>query len=422
VTASCEFASITGSAANQTDTYDPNMSDAIKVHYRDNTFDHKNRVLFNIVRKVPAQRCYFCHSNVSLDKNGLEKWSTDEDVHLTAGLTCIDCHRNGIDHDIIRGYEGEASVSKNPLTATSTCQGCHLGTQSSSGPKAGRLGAPRPKHAGIPPIHFDKLTCTACHSGPWPAQRTSRTKTSRAHRLGTFDVNKSDDALPHIITPVFARQPDGKIAPHKLLWPAFWGTMKDQKVTPIDLETIRQTAGKIIADERLPRSGNWLTLTKEQIAKVLVLLSNRESIKGKPIYISGGRLYRLADSGTLCEEEHAAAKPYLWPIAHNVRPAVQSLGVRACEDCHSTDAPFFFGEVDIDSPLVSERDSVKKMVEFQDISEFYAWAFAFSFVFRPWLKLVVLGSCAVLAAVLLLYALRALACVVQVLAEQDSGI
>jgi hypothetical protein len=419
-TASCEFASVIGSAASQTDTYDPNMSDAIAVKYREGTFDYKNRVLFDIVRKVPDERCYFCHSNVNLVKNGLEKWATDEDVHLAAGLTCVDCHRNGLDHNITRGYEGEAPVSQNPLVATSTCEGCHLGTEASV-PTAGRLGAPRPKHKGIPPIHFDKLSCTACHSGLWPAQKTSRTKTSRAHGLGLHFVNKSDDVLPHIVSPVFAKQADGKIAPQKLLWPAFWGTMKDQKVTPVDLETVRQTAGKIIAEERLQGSGDWLSLTEEQVATALTALSSQPSIQGKPVYICGGKLHCLGDSG-LCEEEHPAAKPYLWPIAHNVRPAVQSLGIRACEDCHSTDAPFFFGEVDIDSPLVAERDSVKKMVEFQKINDFYTWAFAFSFVFRPWLKLVVLGSCAVIAVVLLLYALKALACVVKVLAEQDSQI
>ena len=56
------------------------------------------------------------------------------------------------------------------------------------------------------------------------------------------------------------------------------------------------------------------------------------------------------------------------------------------------------------------------MVDFQDIDPFYAWAFAFSFVFRPMMKLVVLGSSALMAFVLLLYALKALTCVVKVLA------
>jgi len=55
-----------------------------------------------------------------------QKWVEDEDVHLTAGLKCVDCHRNGIDHNIIRGYAEEADISQNPLAATSTCEACHL--------------------------------------------------------------------------------------------------------------------------------------------------------------------------------------------------------------------------------------------------------------------------------------------------------
>jgi len=420
----CEFASVRGIAATQSDTYDPLMSDAIAVTYRENKFDHKNRVLFDITREVPAERCYFCHSNVNVDKGGSEKWTADEDVHLAAGMTCVDCHRNGLDHNIIRGYEGEDTASKNPLAAASSCEGCHT---------AGRLGAPVPEHPGIPPVHFDKLSCTACHSGPWPEQRTYRTKTSRAHALGTHNVNKSDEALPHIVYPVFAGQGgigaayrgglvvlrgSGKIAPHKLIWPAYWGILADQKVTPIALETVKGTVSKIIVKERLPGSGDWPAITTKHITEALKSL--QETIEGEAVYICGGKLYRLdGDSGQLLEKEHSAARPYLWPIAHNVRPAAQSLGVRRCEDCHSTDSPFFFGKVGIDSPVVAQQERTKTMVEFERLRPFYTWAFAFSFVFRPWLKVVALGSCAVLAVVLLLYGLKALACVVKVLAEED---
>jgi len=422
-TAGCEFASVSGSAAKMPDTYDYLMPEALDnaptVIYRENALDHKNQVLFNITREVPAKRCYFCHSNVNLDEDSSEKWVADEDVHLAAGLTCVDCHRHGLDHNITRGYEGEASASTNPLAATSSCKGCHMPDEQSPKPMGGRLGAPVPEHPGIPAVHFDKLTCTACHSGPWPAQKTLRTKTSRAHGLGTHNVNKSDDVLPHIAFPVFAKQPDGKIAPHKLFWPAFWGWLTGQKVIPIDLETVRKTAGKIIAKEKLPPSGNWPSLTTEHIIEALTLLSSQGPTEGKAVYICGGKLYHLDDSDQLSEEEHPAAKPYLWPIAHDVRPAAQSLGVRRCEDCHATDAPFFFGRVAVDSPLVAEQDSVKKMIEFQGLSPIYTKAFALSFVFRPWLKVVTLGSCAVLAAVLLLYALKALACIAKILVGKD---
>ena len=423
--ATCEFASVSGSARDMPETYDPFMpeppEDAKKVPptiaYRKTAFDHENRISFNIVREVPNHRCYFCHSNMDLDKEGAEKWSSDEDIHLTAGLKCVDCHRNGVDHNITRGYEGEASVSTNPLATTSSCESCHLGVKDSSLPLAGRLGAPVPEHWGIPPVHFEKLTCTACHSGPWPSEKTVLTKTSRAHRLGTLNANKSKEALPHIVAPVFAQESNGKIAPHKLLWPAYWATVEDQNVAPIAFATVTEVIVPLFADANRPASGDWPELTSEHITKGLKALA--KPVKGTPVYISAGKLYKLDDSGNLSEEEnHPAAQPYLWPIAHNVRPAAQSLGVRRCEDCHSIDAPFYFGDVAVDSPIVAAREA-KKMVEFVKVRPFYTRAFAFSFVFRPWMKIITLGSCAVLAVVLLLYALKALSCVVKVLTGQD---
>jgi len=423
----CSFASVTGSARDMPDTYDPIMPEPPDdpklvppgITYRANTFDSKKRVSFNIQTKVPNHRCYFCHSNLYIQTEDTEKWTTDEDIHLTAGLTCVDCHRNGIDHNITRGYEGEESVTTNRLAATSSCESCHLPEEDSSAePLAGRLGAPVPTHPGIPPVHFEKLTCTACHSGPWPGEKTYLTKTSMAHRLGTLNVNKSHEALPHINSPVFAQQSDGKIAPHKLIWPAYWATVEDRNAAPVAFDTVTKVIAPVLADANRPTRGDWPELTAEHITKGLEALA--KSVKGTPAYISAGKLYELDDSGNLSEEEnHPAARPYLWPIAHDVRPAAQSLGVRYCTDCHATDAPFFFGDVAIDSPIVTERNSVK-MVEFQkDINAIYAWAFAFSFVFRPWMKLVALGSCAVIAVVLLLYALKALACVTRALAGQD---
>jgi len=436
--ASSGFASVTGSAEDMPDTYDPfdpfevqsakeRQKSPPVVTYHKAAFDNENRVLFNIVREIPAKRCYYCHSNLYLsddsqdlgDNEKTEKWSTDEDVHLKAGLTCVDCHRNGLDHNIIRGYEEESTVSQNPLAAAISCESCH---------QAGRLGAPVPKHPGIPPIHFEKLTCTACHSGPWPGKKTQLTKTSRAHRLGTPNVNKSDEVLPHIIAPVFAKQyewqpqaklGDGsKIAPHKLIWPAFWAELVDKQVRPVALDVVKQTVGEVFANLELPQSGDWPNLSEENITSALVSLA--KAIEGKAVYVAGGNLYSLDDKGELQKQQgHPAAQPYLWPIAHDVRPAAQSLGVRRCEDCHATDSPFFFGTVTIDSPVVSDRISAKKMVEFEGFNPLYTWLFAFSFIFRPWLKVVAIGSCVILAGILLLYALKALASVAKVLADED---
>lgn len=425
--ASCEFASVSGSAIDVPETYDPFMPMPLddprktppSVSYREDVFDEDNWVFFDITREIPDGRCYFCHSNFDVGKSSPEKWETDEDVHLAAGLKCVDCHRNGVGHNITRGYEGEQADSNNPMAAVSSCESCHLGHDSSSKPVEGRLGAPVPEHPGIPTVHFDKLSCTACHSGPWPGERTILTKTSRAHSLGIAGINKSPEVLPHILSVVFARRPNGKITPHKMFWPAFWGTIKDGKVTPIDLEVVRKTVRTVLVRQRLPRSGDWRTMTTEHVAKGLNELQKK--VEGQSVYVSGGKLYEIDNDGSLIASEHDAAKPYLWPIAHDVRPAAQSLGVRRCEDCHSTDAPFFFGEVAVDSPVVTEQKTSKEMVEFQDISRFYAWAFAFSFVFRPWLKVVALCCCGLIGVVILLYGLKALVCVAKTLVGKPSG-
>ena len=421
--ASCEFAAVKGSSAAMSEVYDPFMpegeDDEPHVVYDENAFDADGQVLFNVVREAPNERCYYCHSDMyfSHGEGHNEKWVADEDVHVKAGLTCVDCHRNGIEHQIVRGYPDEVADSNNPLVATTTCEGCHL-PEGSGVPEAGRLGAPMPKHVGLPPVHFERLSCTACHSGPWPGDEAILAKTSRAHRLGTPSVNKSEQMLPHIQAPIFAEE-DGKILPHKMIWPAYWATLVDGEVQPVTLDVTEKAVGGVFEDLELRADGDWPGISKEQVAEALKALN--DVVDGNAVYVAGGTLYRLAeDANSVVEEaDHPAGKPYMWPIAHTVRPASQSLGIRYCTDCHATKSPMFFASVDVDSPVASETPVVKEMVEFQDISPFYAWAFSASFVFRPFFKVVALGASAILGLVLLLYGLRALRAIAGVLAEDE---
>jgi len=419
----CEFASVTGSAKDMPDTYDPIMpgvlEDAKKrpaIKYGACAFDEKNRVLFDITREVADKRCYFCHSTAAVEGDEVaEKWHGNEDVHLTSGLKCVDCHRNGLGHNIVRGYEGESCESTNTLAAASSCAGCHLGEGTE---QIGRLGAPVPKHAGIPAVHFEKIACTACHSGQMPGMTTARVKTSQAHSLGVHNSNKSADALPHIISPVFSKQSDGKIAASNLIWPAYWGGLAGGAVKPIKLNIVKSIIPDVIKSSAAAREGDWPAVTEEQISDALTLLVTLEMVEGEPVYISGGRMYRL-DKDKLVSQEHTAASAYIWPIGHNVRPAAQSLGVGGCEDCHSTDAGFLFGQVEVDTPVVSQQGSSVGMTEFAELGSTYTKLFAMSFVFRPMMKVVTLGSCGLIAVVLLVYGLKALGCIGRVLVGKD---
>jgi len=137
--------------------------------------------------------------------------------------------------------------------------------------------------------------------------------------------------------------------------------------------------------------------------------------KPEPVYIAGGRLYR-SSNGVIVSEDHEAAEAYKWPIAHNVRPAAQSLGANGrCADCHDTNSPFIFGQVEVDSPVAPQggRDTTREMVEFEGLDRGYYQMFAFTFLFRPWLKVVVILSCVLLGMVLLLYALKGLDAVIK---------
>jgi len=393
-TASCEFGYVTGSTKDLTEDYDfraPFISGDSKakppfVEYNKAVFGHNDWVFFDVRLQILNQRCYYCHSNVDLIGGKTEKWFSDEDVHLAAGISCVDCHRNGLQHNIIRGYATEPCDSNNMLAASSSCEGCHLG-KSSVKPIAGRFAAPVPEHKGIPPTHLEKISCTACHSGPWPDSETIRTKTSMAHALGVAGA-KRGDVLPHILYPVFAKGEDGKITINKLFWPTYWAAMDDNNVTPLDIDTVKSATAKGIRKESLSKTVDWPSLKEEDIAKVLILLASKVSAGAKPVYIAGGQLYSLDDSGRILSAEHKAAAPYMWPIAHDVRPAAQSLGVRKCEDCHSPDAPFLFGKVPVDSPVEGKGGAFKRM---KDMYEFVGPVYVRVNWFFKWLIIVVMA-------------------------------
>jgi hypothetical protein len=359
---SSEFCSVTGAAAKQGDFYDPFVEDAIKTTYRPGTFDESGRVHFDVGGKPLNSRCYFCHSTTNIAQEN--KWAEDADVHLTSGLACVDCHREGNTHQTIRGYEGELNAAEPNLAKATTCQGCHIPDKGADIPYVGRLGAPVPAHKGIPEIHFERLTCTACHSGLYPKGEVQRVKTSIGHGLGLLTLDLSDEMLPHIQTPIYAAGSDGKIAPYKMVWPSFWAAMTDANVVALKLEVVKSAITSVVAGEA-KYSGDWPAFTDEQITKALAALA--PTAGGKPGYVTGGKLLTLDESGNLVRRDHPAAKPYSWAVAHNVRPAAQSLGAKSCEECHSKDAPFFFSKVAVDTPVQTLAADTLAMYKLQEV-------------------------------------------------------
>ena len=232
-TAASGLGQVTGSTKEMPDMFDyllpHRVEDSLqvktpKVDYGASRFLPSGKMAFDIVREVKSNRCYYCHTNVDTKETGAEHWKSKEDVHMARGIACVQCHRHGLDHNMTRGGEKE--------NISLSCKGCHM--------ESNDMGAPRPAHKGMPPIHLEKLTCTACHSGPAPEANTTRQlKNGMTHGLLEFGTNKSVQALPHISYPVFARGEDGKIGPNRIVWPAFWGRMRAGTVQPLNPEVVK---------------------------------------------------------------------------------------------------------------------------------------------------------------------------------------
>lgn len=407
-TASSHMGVVDGDVLDLTIFDDPASDSFPRVTYQEGLFDGEDMVFFDITGKPSNERCYFCHSNQDLSVDQEQEWTRDEDVHLKAGLNCVDCHRNGDDHMMTRGIESEGPGK------TLTCEGCHVGEHDIDSPEQGRLGAPKPKHRGIPTIHFEKMTCTACHSGTWPAEEANRWKTARMHRTGLHGKHTPYVPQPHVYAPVLMKGQDGKIGPYKMFWPAYWGLSDGETITPIPPKNVLAKAEHLL-DIKAEKEDDWRPLTEEQIRDVLQALKQDDS---EPVYIAGGKLYQLDSEDKIVSNEHGDADPYAWPIAHDVRPAEQSLGVRLCKDCHTTDSPFFFGQVQVDTPIKTEAGiEFVEMIKLQGVDRLYMWMFNASFVFRPMLKIVAFISCGLICLVILAYFLRAVAVISNACAE-----
>jgi hypothetical protein len=288
------------------DIYDgPNPDDSEwavvpSVNYKTALFDSKHRVLFPMAEKPLDNRCLACHS---VSPAGAQKHQADEDVHTAAGLACTDCHRGDLSHTIIRGYEGEEGL---PGAQEFTCAGCHLGDESSPShrERAGRMGAPYPRHRGFPPIHFEKLACTVCHAGPLPGSRPQRMRLSRVHRLGIYGVARWDTELPAVLAPVYAREATGKLTPQRMIWPAFWGQEQGDRIKPLTPDVILGVGEGILDAE-------------ERISSLLARISLTTDLEGLPCMALEGKLFfPNADGGLDVEayEGEAGAQGPLWLV------------------------------------------------------------------------------------------------------------
>jgi hypothetical protein len=570
-TASSGLGEVGGMASRLPKTWDiydgPNPDDsqyavAPYVRYDRTHFNSKHQVFFDINHKPDDQRCLACHS---VSPASQSQFLAENDVHSAAGIKCVDCHRNNITHTMIRGYEGESDLLNMPFASDFTCRGCHIREKKTKQkvPSSGRLGAPYPAHKRIPPVHLEKLSCTACHSGSPPKNNLTQVKTSRANRLGIYGIARWDLNTPVIKEPVFTRDIQGRLTPNRMMWPSFWGLIRNNEVKPLSPDWVEQTAGLLLNPESEPAeilsalskipdldakpvlifsgriyelnldggldaseysgepldgqilwalkknrsitplipefdpkadpldrdteyriqdaleallqikqpSGKpalvyenrifelsegyleqkewkgeaqdaptlcWMSdnkmndlisefnltvimetigyperFTEEQVKKILLSLSDSldpddPETENEYVYISNGRMFHINPEGILEAKKHQSAEPILWPLAHQVRPVQQSLGIRGCSDCHSVDSKFFFAQISGDGPVKSTHSAQRSAHSFMGLGWLYQKLFNLSFLTRPMLKIALAITALLMATVIILMFIKTL--------------
>ena len=326
-------------------------------------FDAKNRCVFDVGRPKSAN-CLACHG---VSEVGVPSHSIAGDVHLQRGLSCVDCHKNGIDHRL----------------TTTSCRECHIedGRTAARPSRAEAKGAgPTPKHAGIPLVHFEKLSCTVCHSGVTRGGARAQVRTARANRIGIYGRAQWASDVPNIVEPVFVKNAEGKIEPCRMAWPSYFAELgTNDMVKPLAPEEV----------EALGARGTN-AFTKAVVAGVLNALKAKspESSFG---FIGHGRLWTAEGEGTnatIVAREHAAAAPVSWPVGHDVRPARQARGAAPvkCADCHTADSEFFFGKVVPTGPVVDAEGEPVQQTEFLGLSPTYHAVLGTTFEMRPVFK------------------------------------
>ena len=323
--ASC-LGSVGGMASRVGDTWDifqgPDLDDkeyAVPpyVEYDSVLFDTKNWMVVDISDVPEDRRCLYCHS--------VKAWEADEetlsrnDVHRAAGLRCVDCHSNELGHHIARGFEGETEMEGSPVEVDSSCRACHIREACPSDPftMGGWLGAPIALHKGLPELHLDKLSCTACHSGPWPRENPQQIQVSRANRLGIHGAARWDREAPAIVEPVYVRNDQGKIESRRMLWPSFWAQLEDGQLEPL-------------APSLVSEAGEGILNVEARVAVVLKALARTDKIEGTPVLLAGDDLYGLNVDDLLDpvqgeNEPPADSAPFCVLVEQSLTPLLRDL-------------------------------------------------------------------------------------------------
>ncbi|HOF36597.1 MAG TPA: multiheme c-type cytochrome [Dermatophilaceae bacterium] len=421
-----------------------NASEEPTVTYDKSRFDADGNVLVHIAPEPRNETCLTCHAKPDWKKRGAA-YSTRTDVHMAAGLRCVDCHAagsNAVDprirgrevHQFGKGDDPSGWVRNDLDDTVRSCESCHL---------EGWRNSPRATHAWLPPLHMEKLACQTCHI-PTRAVKSALVQASDIYNpapritpppkhiwtfydqdmafwnhYGEINLFTNRDQPTDVTRPTLIRY-KGKVYPGNRVHSAWVGFEEQGK--PGLNQLFMKDFFQMWSQHRADPKGKYPELAKiaddnqDGIIEVnrpeeidALLAASRAHLTATGFPLDGRRLvwvanskayYSATESRNLPREEwEATAYASVYKFSHDVSPAQAALGSGGCTDCHRSGSPFFQGAV-LDAVFTGDDARPRWIPNHQilGVSSFWVKLGAFR---EAWLKPVVYGLG---AAVLLLLA------------------
>ncbi|MGQ9812099.1 MAG: hypothetical protein ACUVQ2_01605 [Dissulfurimicrobium sp.] len=380
-TAGAGFGTVTGKvSANEQPT----------VAYDKSRFDAEGNVLVHIVPEPRNETCLTCHAKPDWKKRGAS-YSSRTDVHIAAGLRCVDCHAAGSKaadprirgrevHQFGKGDDPSGWVRNDLDNTVRSCESCHL---------EGWRNAPRATHAWLPPLHMEKIACQTCHI-PTRAVKSALVQASDVYNsapritpppkhiwtfydqdmsfwnhYGELDLFTVKDQPTNVTRPTLIRY-KGKIYPGNRVHSAWVGFEEQGKsgLNQLFMKDFFQMWTQHRADPK-NKYPELAKITDDNMDGVIevnrpeeidaLLSATRAYLTATGFPLEGRRLVWVADSRAYYsstesrelprEEWEATAYASVFKFSHDISPARAALGSGGCTDCHRSGSPFFQGAV-----------------------------------------------------------------------------
>jgi hypothetical protein len=361
-----------------------------KVTYDNTKFDTDGNVVLHMASEPHNETCLNCHAKPDWKKRGAG-YGARTDVHMVAGLSCVDCHSagsNAVDprirgkeaHQFGKGDDPSGWVRNDLDNTVRTCENCHL---------EGWRNAPRATHAWLPPLHMDNIACQTCHI-PARAVKSALVQASDVYNpapritpppkhiwtfydqemnfwnhYGELELFTSKDKPTNVTRPTLMRY-KGKIYPGNLVHSAWVGF--EEQFKPGLNQLFMKEFFQMWMQHRADPKNKYPELAKitddnkdgiievnrpEEIDALISAVKAHLDATGFPmnnrklVWVSDNKAYYSSkEHRDLAHEEYeATAYSSAYKFSHDISPARAALGAGGCTDCHKSGSPFFQGAI-----------------------------------------------------------------------------